>query len=439
MAWWFFAKEKNRDTNDIEKLWRVFSDSLIVSNNDKEDTQNRLESSFNEALSVKYVGISKLTMGLYWIRPWSFPPLDKNSIRYIREVLGEDVSEKGEMSGAEYLAIRERMLDRFHEDECPVHSFPELSLRAFAPPERNPLPPPPPPVTYTVDSILDDGCFLAREKLDVAVSRLRQRKNLILQGPPGTGKTWLAKKLGYALIGCKEDRQVKRFQFHPNLSYEDFVRGYRPTAGRLDLLDGPFLAVITEAQKDPEAKYVVVIEEINRGNPAQIFGEMLTLLESDKRNKDEALALAVSRNDNERVYIPPNVYVIGTMNVADRSLALVDLALRRRFTFVDLEPTFGEPWRKWMRGEAGVDDSHLRVIDQRLTALNDAISADKNLGDQFRVGHSYVTTPPGVKIDDPVAWFREVVETEIAPLLREYWFDQTKTADDHQRRLLEGF
>ena len=243
----------------------------------------------------------------------------------------------------------------------------------------------------------------------------------------------------YALIGRKEDRQVKRFQFHANLSYEDFVRGYRPTAGRLDLLDGPFLAVITEAQKDPEAKYVVVIEEINRGNPAQIFGEMLTLLESDKRNEDEALALAVPRDDNERVYIPPNVYVIGTMNVADRSLALVDLALRRRFAFVELEPTFGEPWRRWMRGEAGVGDSHLRMIYQRLTALNDVISADQNLGNQFRVGHSYVTTTPGVKIKDPVAWFREVVETEIAPLLREYWFDQIQTANDHERRLLEAF
>ena len=165
---------------------------------------------------------------------------------------------------------------------------------------------------------------------------------------------------------------------------------------------------------------------------------MLTLLECDKRNEDEALALALSRGDNERVYIPPNLYVIGTMNVADRSLALVDLALRRRFTFVYLEPAFGAPWRKWMRTQAGVDDDILRTIEQRMTAVNEAISSEQSLGDQFRVGHSYVTTAPGVKIEDPVAWFREVVETEIAPLLREYWFDQTKTADDQEMRLLEG-
>ena len=184
---------------------------------------------------------------------------------------------------------------------------------------------------------------------------------------------------------------------------------------------------------------MVVVEEINRGNPAQIFGEMLTLLESDKRNKDEALALAIPRDDNERVYIPPNVYVIGTMNVADRSLALVDLALRRRFTFVDLEPTFGNSWRRWMREQGGVDDSQLRKIEQRMTALNEAIAADQSLGDQFRVGHSYVTTPRGASIDDAASWFREVVDTEIAPLLREYWFDDTKTADDQARRLLEDF
>lgn len=145
------------------------------------------------------------------------------------------------------------------------------------------------------------------------------------------------------------------------------MRGHRPTAGKLDLVDGPFLQVALAARNDLDNKYVVVIEEINRGNPAQIFGEMLTLLESDKRNEDEGMALAIPRAANERVHIPPNVYVIGTMNVADRSLALVDLALRRRFTFVDLEPTFGDPWRRWMHEQGGVDDNHLRRIEQRVT------------------------------------------------------------------------
>ena len=195
---------------------------------------------------------------------------------------------------------------------------------------------------YLLQNIINDGCFLPQPKLETILTRLKSKKNVIMQGPPGTGKTWLAKKLAFALIEQESDHLVRRFQFHPNMSYEDFIRGYRPDGdGALSLVDGPFLEVVSDAKYDPGNKYVMVIEEINRGNPAQIFGEMLTLLEADKRNFGEALALAYPRSSSERIFIPPNVYVIGTMNVADRSIAMVDLALRRRFAFVDLEPVFG--------------------------------------------------------------------------------------------------
>ena len=269
--------------------------------------------------------------------------------------------------------------------------------------------------------------------------RLRSRKNLILQGPPGTGKTWLAKRLAFALLGHRDEGRIRHLQFHPNLSYEDFVRGHRPVKGRLELTDGPFLEVTRGARDDPEHAYVMVIEEINRGNPAQIFGEMLTLLEADKRTPDEALALAFPRDESERVHVPPNVYLIGTMNVADRSLALVDLALRRRFAFVDLEPVFGESWRRWMRDQGGFDDGFLRNVADRMDTLNEAISADASLGRQFRVGHSYLTVPPETRIASPEAWYREVVETEIGPLLREYWFDQPDKADAREKHLLADF
>ena len=202
---------------------------------------------------------------------------------------------------------------------------------------------------YSIQNIIADGCFLPQPKLETILTRLKSKKNLILQGPPGTGKTWLAKKLAFALIEQESDHLVRRFQFHPNMSYEDFIRGYRPDGdGRLNLIDGPFLEVVNDASNDPNNEdYVMVIEEINRGNPAQIFGEMLTLLEADKRDPGEALMLAYPKSSDERLHIPPNVYVIGTMNVADRSIAMVDLALRRRFAFVDLEPVFGEVWRNW--------------------------------------------------------------------------------------------
>ena len=291
---------------------------------------------------------------------------------------------------------------------------------------------------YRLQDIIDDGCFIERPTLEMMLSRLRLKKNLILQGPPGTGKTWLAKKLAFALIGYNDNRRVRRFQFHPNLSYEDFIRGFRPAGddGKLTLVDGPFLGVVNKAKEDLDNGYVMVIEEINRGNPAQIFGEMLTLMEADKRSPEDGMALGYPKHIGERVHIPPNVYVIGTMNVADRSIALVDLALRRRFAFVDLEPVFDARWRTWVHRQCGIDLDFLTAIEHHMTSLNERIADDRSLGPQFRVGHSYVTPPEDTPIDNPAEWFRHVVETEIGPLLDEYWFDDTQKAKSAKSDLL---
>ncbi len=241
------------------------------------------------------------------------------------------------------------------------------------------------------------------------------------------------------MIGSKDDGRARQVQFHPNLSYEDFVRGWRPDGeGGLVLADGPFLKLSEDAREDPDGKYVMVIEEINLGNPASIFRELLTLLEADKRSPNDALALAYPREDGERFHIPPNVYVVGTMNLADRSLALVDFALRRRFAFFDLEPQLNDTWREWVQEECGIPDNLLDDIAERITALNDQITADRNLGPQFRIGHSHVTPPPDTRIDDPQQWFTEIVETEITPLLREYWFDDPNRAEEESQKLLSG-
>ncbi len=299
----------------------------------------------------------------------------------------------------------------------------------------------PPEVSlYNLQNIIDEGCFLELSRLETILGRLKVKKNLILQGPPGTGKTWLAKKLAFALIGQKDDSRVRRFQFHPNLSYEDFILGYRPNdESKLTLVKGPFLETVTRARGNQSNDYVIVIEEINRGNPAQIFGEMLTLLEADKRNSNEALTLAYSSSDSDQsVHIPENLYVIGTMNVADRSIALVDLALRRRFAFVDLEPVFGDVWRNWVRDQCGIPRDFLTTIEERMTALNNRIADYPSLGLQFRVGHSYVTPTPGTQIANPTEWFRDVVDTEIGPLLDEYWFDNLTEAKNAKAELLSG-
>jgi len=293
---------------------------------------------------------------------------------------------------------------------------------------------------YSVDNILDDGCFIERSQLEKLLERLRTKKNLILQGPPGTGKTWLSKRLAFALIGQRNDSKVRAVQFHPNLSYEDFVRGWRPAGdGKLSLVDGPFMEMVKAAAKEPTIRHVIVIEEINRGNPAQIFGEMLTLLEADKRTPTEALELCYRRTEGERVFIPDNLYVIGTMNIADRSLALVDLALRRRFAFVGLEPKLGKTWHDWVHTQCGIDSEILSEIEKRILSLNEEIAADTSLGRQFRIGHSYVTPPFRIPISDAREWFRQVVETEIGPLLDEYWFDDLDKAQKARQRLTEGF
>jgi 5-methylcytosine-specific restriction protein B len=225
-------------------------------------------------------------------------------------------------------------------------------------------------------------------------------------------------------------------QFHPSLSYEDFVRGYRPSASGLILTDGIFLQVVDAARAQPDVPHVLIIEEINRGNPSQVFGEMLTLLENTKRRRAHAMELAYRKLPEEKIHAPDNLYVIGTMNIADRSLALVDLALRRRFAFVTLEPMLNKAWEDWCRDRDFPDDV-IALIRDRMLALNQTIAEDRALGPQFRVGHSYVT-PGDDDIADPKQWFADVIDTEIAPLLEEYWFDAPERARDAADALRAG-
>ena len=296
--------------------------------------------------------------------------------------------------------------------------------------------------TYTLEDIVADGSFVPADTLTEMLTRWRAKKNMILQGPPGTGKTFLAKRLGYALIGSK-DRETTRsrlrvVQFHPSLAYEDFVRGWRPKGKEgLDLVDGIFMQAIEAARSEPDREFVLVIEEINRGNPAQIFGELLTLMEAGKRRREEAIELAYRRADGERVFVPDNLYVIGTMNIADRSLALVDLALRRRFAFVDLEPSLGPEWKAWCEAR-GLGIDVIDLIAARIGALNAMIAAAPSLGPQFRIGHSYVTPDQEERPPDGRIWFRAKVATEIGPLLDEYWYDAPETAKKARADLVIG-
>ena len=466
---WFFAYADKRGAGDIDALWKVFVAASKMVDGDQLDTRDAFIRAYDEATQVWGVAWN-LSTGLYWAHPWEFLTLDSQSRHYINKRLGLNVAisgQQGPCDGRAYLKLLDDLRSRFGEDGYPVHSFPDLSLASwmYKDPVDEPVPAgdigtnagaeqetegevreafqvAAPIVPYSVEDILKDGCFLERAEIDRLLDRLRTKKNLILQGPPGTGKTWLAKRLAFALMGQKDDSKVRAVQFHPNLSYEDFVRGWRPTGeGKLSLADGVFMEAIKAASKDPSSKFVVVIEEINRGNPAQIFGELLTLLEAGKRTPNEALELCYPDADGKRrpVHIPENLYVVGTMNIADRSLALVDLALRRRFAFVGLEPRLGQVWREWVVKECAVDPGLVADIERRIAELNDQIATDARLGKQFRIGHSYVTPAHRLEAGDTKKWFQQVVDTEIGPLLDEYWFDAPDEAQKAIARLTQGW
>jgi len=285
----------------------------------------------------------------------------------------------------------------------------------------------------TVSEVTED-LFYPSDTFRSWLDRLRQKKNLILQGPPGVGKTFVSKRLAYALMEEKAEDRVQMVQLHQSYTYEDFIRGYRPEPdGGFRLRDGVFFRFCERAKDNPNRDYVFIIDEINRGNLSKIFGELMMLIEPDKRGPQHAVPLAYQRDGEDpfghRFYVPENVHLVGMMNTADRSLAMVDYALRRRFAFVDMEPRFhSDRFRAFLRRQ-GADEALIDRIVARARSLNEAIAEDTNLGPGFKIGHSYFCPSD----DEPPNedWYEAVVKREVAPLLREYWFDDPETAEEH--------
>lgn len=288
---------------------------------------------------------------------------------------------------------------------------------------------------YTIDHALED-LFAPQQQIEDALDLLRYKKNLILQGPPGVGKTFFAKHLAYLLMGEQDATRVSLVQFHQAYSYEDFVQGYRPNGkGQFDRMDGTFLRFCDEALQDPAQEYVFIIDEINRGNLSKIFGELMLLIEADKRSEKWQTELTYAQLGERRFFVPKNLHIIGTMNTADRSLAMVDYALRRRFVFLDLAPGLSSLGFSGRLRQLGVTDALATRILERLNRLNATITEDRTLGAGFCIGHSYFCQKPADLSESE--WYRRVVKTELAPLLREYWFDDRIKANAEEDRLLE--
>ena len=302
---------------------------------------------------------------------------------------------------------------------------------------NGPLPPSVRP--YGIDDMLEDGLFFEGNELERILGRFEDKRNLILQGPPGVGKTFVSKRLAYALMGARADDRIVNVQFHQSYSYEEFVRGYRPTTNDRDeltfeLQDGTFLRLCEEAGKEENEgkKFVMIIDEINRGNLSRVFGELLSLIEGDKRGD----GFSVELQGGQRFSVPENVYILGTMNLADRSLAGMDYAMRRRFAFVTLKPQFEESvFEDWLRDKQ-VPGEMIKRINGRMSALNEVISGDASLGRNFAVGHSYFCDIADGGEGDWERWYREIVKTEVQPLLEEYWFDDLGKADGEVQKLL---
>ncbi len=438
----FYAFKDKRKENDINNLWELFSSAIALADENTEENSTEF-SKWYDLVHDQYGVTWKMTMGLYWIRPHYFinldstnrdfiPKMENMPAEFVNLVKNKLNNLKKSPYAKDYLFINDACKKALESGNYAYKTLPELSHYAWKFSKRD-NPKPKVEISqiiesenmYTKEDFLND-VFIAEEKYDRLASVLKLKKNIILQGAPGVGKTFAAKKLAYSIMGEIDENRIEFVQFHQNYSYEDFVMGYKPAGNGFELKHGIFYRFCKKAEENPDKDYYFIIDEINRGNMSKIFGELLMLIEEGYRGTEMTLAY-----DGSSFSVPKNLYIIGMMNTADRSLAMIDYALRRRFSFFDMEPGFDT--EGFVKYQNQLNNKTFDKLIYEIKKLNEDIIKDKSLGKGFCIGHSYFCNSDENKCT--TEWMLNVVDYDILPMLREYWFDDMSKVEDWENKL----